>query len=654
MELRRLLFFPILILVLNSSYVEANPYIDSLKRLEQTTPNDSLLFEIQKKIAVAYKDSAFSTSMKYWEKALSTAEKDRNRSQMAHAYHHIGYMLYRQGEFPEALAQQKNALALYEYIGNIQETGRVYNDIGLIYKTWGRYEKALENYTLALNLFDSIQDTKGWALIANNIGQIYYYKADYKKAIQHFSQYLKYSEENQLLRYVADASNNIAASYMEITNYDEAETYYNKARSIYDSLGIDLGIAILDDNIGVLYAQRKDYNSALKYHYNALKILTRLGSEARMAHVQKNLGYANFKLKRLPDAIAYLIKSEAIAKKYNMPELLKDIYQLLSEAHSETEQYNDALKYYTQYVSIKDSLNTAEVSQKLSSIEARNEASKKNREINIIQSQLEQQRAFAYVLGAIMILFVFIIAFFIRDSHRKKKRLSHYQEYTKNLTRAFTTESIFQKNSDDSVNTYPKIIHIPNKSFEGKQVLITFKKEKSIVELFITITFESIIFEPNLTKALVISWLNDYFNQNTTIDLNQIVSLIRNKLIHLSSINNKSKVKPEINVLLINNAKLMYAGSNILWANMLEKLIKIDNKNLLTYSTREVDALYLITAPTFKYDDDILVEQYSILEKTIESVYKDKLEEQEKVLKSTLDLMQESKGIDIALTMLAR
>ena len=654
MELRRLLFLPILILFLNSSYVEANPYIDSLKRLEQITPNDSLLFEIQKKIAVAYKDSAFSISMKYWKKALSTAEKERNRSQMAHAYHHIGYMLYRQGEFPEALSKQKNALALYEYVGNIQETGRVYNDIGLIYKTWGRYDKALENYTLALTHFDSIHDTKGWALIANNIGQIYYYKADYKRAIQHFSHYLKYSEENQLLRYVADASNNIAASYMEIMNYDEAETYYNKARGIYDSLGIDLGIAILDDNIGILYAKRKDFNRALIYHHNALEILTRLGSEARMAHVQKNLGYANVKLKRLSNAITYLTKSEAIAKKYNLPELLKDIYQLLSEAYSETEQYNDALKYYTQYVSIKDSLNTLEVSQKLSSLEARNEESKISRELTIIQSQLEQQRAFAYILGGIMILFVFIIVFFIKDSHRIKNRLSIYQEFIKELTGALSTERVLHNISDESVNTFPKIIHIPNKTLGGKRVLITFKNESIKVELFFIITFESIVFEPNLIKALVISWLNDCLNKNTTIDLIQIVGLIRTKLIHLTRINNKSKVKAEINALLINNDKLIYTGSNIIWAIISGKLVKFDKNNLLTYSTRQVDALYLVAVPTFKYDDNILAEQFSILERTIESVYEDKLDDQEKVIKSTIKLMQESKGIDIVIAMLAR
>ncbi|MFP4557241.1 MAG: tetratricopeptide repeat protein [Bacteroidales bacterium] len=654
MNLSRFFLLPAFILLLNYIHLSANPYIDSLKRLEQATPNDSLLFEIQKEIAVAYKDSAFNTSMFYWKKALSTAEKQRNRSQMAHAFHHIGFMLYRQGEFPEALAQKKNALALYDYTGDIRGMGRLHNDIGLVYKTWGRYEKALESYSTALTLFDSIHDTMGWALVTNNIGQIYFFKEDYKKAIQHFELYLNYSEENEMLSEAAGASNNIAAAYMETKNFDNAERYYNKAKTIYDSLGIDLGVAILDDNIGVLYAKKDDYNTALKYHYKAFEVLSRLGSEARLAHVQKNLGFANLKLKRYPDAIKYLSNSKTVAIKYNQPELLKETYRLLSEVHKEKQEFENAYNYFTQFVGIRDSLKSTEVEQKLSSLEAKFEANKKTKELQIIQSKLQQQKYFAYILSTLIILFIFIIAFFIRDSYSKRKRIAYYKDLSKALTQAFNSDNKHPFSSDASIGSYQHSIHIASKASGSKQTHITFKTNH--IDLLLTIASNLPCMDMKLARLLVISWLKNHIKEGSSINLNQTISYITYRLNQLAKTLNRPTCSFELNALLIDKGeeKMQYAGSNSTWATVQGKLIQLDNKNLETYSTKEVDTIYIISMPTYTFDDVALAEQYMLLEKTLESIYNNNMADQKKVLSSTIELMQESKGIDIGMTVLFR
>lgn len=135
---------PILLGFLFSSL--ANPYIDSLKRVESLAVHDSTRYKALFNLGLAYYDSVYDKSMYYFEEALEISRKRNAWEQVADIHHRIAMLYFNQGELNKSLFECQNALSVYTVHNDTKGVGEVNNSIGVLYKTWGRYSKALEYF----------------------------------------------------------------------------------------------------------------------------------------------------------------------------------------------------------------------------------------------------------------------------------------------------------------------------------------------------------------------------------------------------------------------------------------------------------------------------------------------------------------------------
>lgn len=410
-----------------------NRTIDSLSNAPDQEKQDTNKYKLCLQIAKIYADSAYDKSLIFFNKALSIADKSRDRKKLAHVYHQIGYMYQRKGEFFLALENYNNALTIHESINNEKGIGQLLNDIGLIYKTWGKYDKALENYINALRIFDEIGDVFNGAMASNNIGQIYFYRNEYEKAIDYFKKYLEVNQQAKYKRAVAGAANNIASAYMELNKLDDAFYYYNLSLSIYDSLDIKLGVAIIKDNLGSLFIRKNEYNRALNEHLDALKIFNAIESQPRICNTLQNIGIAFSKLKQSNKAIDYLSKSLDLAMKLHQKETEKSVYESLSEAYVDIGDYKKALACQIKYTQIKDSLLNAETISKLEVMQANYDTQKKEKELVELNQKLNRQRLILPLSFFVFSAFSILIFLVIKENNHKKRILSLSLKETNNL-----------------------------------------------------------------------------------------------------------------------------------------------------------------------------------------------------------------------------
>ncbi|HOP03240.1 MAG TPA: tetratricopeptide repeat protein [Tenuifilaceae bacterium] len=576
------------------------PELDSLLKSEQAATNDSVKFATLSKIALAYADSSYEKSLTYWRKALELATKKRYRLGMADCYQQIGYILMRQGEFPTALQELNNALTIFEFIKNRKGMGEVYNDIGLIYKSWGRYEQALQNYLSSLAIYDEIGDDEGSSIASNNIGQIYYFREEYEKAITFFQQYLHVNRRNNYARAVAGAANNIASAYLELEQYDKALDYYTESLQIYDSLGIDLGVAILQDNIGSLYSKKQQYTDALLFHKNALNIFQSINSKPRIGPVLMNIGLVYTQTKSYPLALNFLLQSKNIAEELNQRENLKDIYFNLSEVYDFLGEHKKALVFHKMYVNLKDSLMNDETAEKLVSMEARYETEKKSRELQLLQSKLDQQKKVQILTLIIVVLFVFQTLILIRENHQKRRAIQRIKCEKDSFNR-FT--SCFYENYFQNIKRIPchfnKTVILPEKAKDfSSTILYTHPKDESLIVLMVH--SNSLKSEDKNIVPEAFQHAYHAVNSANNFDAKKLYSLFKNTY-YQNIIEPKNHL--QLNCIILSSSQITYYGDQPFWYRKSESIVnKVERKTLSSeptlLSTNDFDEVFFtISSP---------------------------------------------------------
>jgi len=403
-------------------------YIDSLQQALKEPSSDSGKFETLSKLAIAYSDSSYAQSLEYWKQALNVAERVGLRTQVADAYHQIGYSYMKMGEFQLSLQNLENAASIYQHLNNLKSLAGVYNDMGLIYRNWGKYDKALEFYLMALQISRDIGNAEGIGIASNSIGQIHFYQNNLAKAIEFFVEYLNINKTLENYRAVAGASNNIASAYLELGKYNESLEYFLKALQIYDSLKVSIGVAIIQDNIGSLYYKQNQYDNALLYHQKALEIFELLGATGRMCYTLKNIGQVYLAQGKIQRAIDKFKQALNAAKKIDLKDVERDGNELLATCYEKTGNYQLALQHLREHIAIKDSILNSETVQKIEELQAQYERDKQELLINQMQGKLKNRNLF---IGLLVVFIIFSgtgIELLVATNRKKNQAIKQLEE----------------------------------------------------------------------------------------------------------------------------------------------------------------------------------------------------------------------------------
>jgi tetratricopeptide (TPR) repeat protein len=314
---------------------------------------DSLL-----RIAEAfYRQTDYAEALRYYERSLEYASKQRNVAQQIGALNGAANCYYYQRNYDQALAYYARSLSISENLDDKSGVATQLQNIGNIYRALGDYALALQSYFKSLSAAE-LASTK--ATVANtlgNIGLVRSLQADNDEALKYFEQSLHEFEQSGDLVGMARMFSYIGNAEYIRGDYAPALAAYERGLELYGSRSDRVHQAHLLLGIGAVYAKQQNYSEALQSYQRALTIYEGAGRKAdaadallRLAALQRlqnnyaaGLEFANNALRFAREADSLTFTAAALTEMGRLQRGLK--------------RPAEALDSFTRAINIQHSLN---------------------------------------------------------------------------------------------------------------------------------------------------------------------------------------------------------------------------------------------------------------------------------------------------------
>ncbi|MBI5219810.1 MAG: tetratricopeptide repeat protein [Bacteroidia bacterium] len=480
-----------------SSIAQNHKEIDSLLYALKITQNDTSKVNILNSLSALTCSFDPEKAIQYGKQGLRLAQTIDYKKGMAYCYNNIGQAYVAQGNYQEALSFYNKSMEIKKAIGDKKGIAYSYTNIGIVYWNQNNYTRAIDYYQKSLRLFEEINDTREIADCYNCIGAIHSDQGGYDKAIEYYSLSLKIHKELQDKNGISSCLNNIGLAYFYKGENDTAAEYFFKSFKIFEDIGDKKGISAYYSNIGLVHFSQKKYDAAIEDYFKALKIDEELGDKNGISISYLNITSLKIMLKKYLPALEYAQKSLALSKEAGSLDNEKMAYEYLSIINDSLHNYAEAYTYHKLYKLINDSIFNEESSKQLKEMEARYQSEKKQKEIELKETQLakkdievKQQRIqkLAFIGGFVLMMVLSVVIF---KSYSIKKKT--------NILLTAQKQEIEEKNEE--LNRQNAEIAAQRDEIEAQRDLVT--KQKEHIEQIHEELTDSIHYAERIQKAVL-------------------------------------------------------------------------------------------------------------------------------------------------------
>lgn len=352
----------------------------------------------------------------------------------------LGWVYENTGDLDRAASYYQEALRLARSHSLAKQEAVALSYIGIIYIQRGQYEPALKCMFATLPILEKLGDQSLIANTHNYIGSIYFELKNFPKAREYYQKslavYRKENDESSL----AVALNNLGSVY-ENTNKPQAalETYL-QALALSQKVGDTMNVGRTLGNLGGIYIDLGDLDKALECRQKELRIWQEIRNQGLISSTFSGIGETYFQKKDYAQAKKYLEEAIRLAKELGDKRGLEVSFHHLSRTLEAQGDYRHALAALKSRVENKDAIYTEDMTQTIAELEAKYEAEKKRKQIELLSKDNEIQklqlsrarfRSGALISGIALLLIVFFLLF-RRYLHllafwKKKNYVSHYK-----------------------------------------------------------------------------------------------------------------------------------------------------------------------------------------------------------------------------------
>jgi signal transduction histidine kinase len=401
---------------------------DSLKRILQSTENESVKANLLLQLARISNLVDKKESIGYYTQALQFVNDDSEKGAILDT---IGLYYLQLGNNTEALVNFQLAGEIFLQLNDSLWLGKIYNNIAVANYWLGNSIEALNYCQNALRIRVALKDMTGISRVMNNIGLIYQEWNLYKDALVWHEKALETAynlNDNALISY---SYSNIGQCYENLKDYDSALASYNTGFS-YEVLKDEQNHtnSFFSLFFGELYSKMNMPDSALFHFQKALDYANRINNKNRLAIANYNLGKTYFEINELDLAKEHLHKSYNSSVENNYKSLRRDNLLVFSRIAEKEEDILNAYQYLKEANRLDDSLFNVEKISKFTDMQVRYFTEQQNQENLLLKQQNEiqeitirQQKLKTRIL-IISGIFILIILFFIVRSWVSFKKLS--------------------------------------------------------------------------------------------------------------------------------------------------------------------------------------------------------------------------------------
>lgn len=375
--------------------------LDSLWGASKNGANDSIKAAAMFKLSANYRFKNLDSSWYYINQGLKFLNPVHNTYNYRFYLNGLGLIYITEAKYDSALIflnevkekcmAAKDSVQLYDY----------YNSAAICYDRLGDKPRALDLYIKAAMGNEKLKDYRKSIGIYNNISALY------RKQLKDYVKAYEYSLKAISLKDYANDNLLVGASYeragnalMELKKYDSSLVYNKKSLSIFETTGSEAHIISQYANIGNVYYIMGIPDSALAYTTKGVEAGKNSKFKTWYAHALITHAKALNKKGKYKEAQHAANEALAIGKELKEPSRISDAYQELIEYYKNINDYKNALLYKDSLFQLNDSLNSVTVTNNLNALNVKYETSKKENEIEklnsdkkIQQLQLEKQKA---------------------------------------------------------------------------------------------------------------------------------------------------------------------------------------------------------------------------------------------------------------------
>ncbi|RLD76602.1 MAG: hypothetical protein DRJ10_13320, partial [Bacteroidetes bacterium] len=269
---------------------------------------------------------------------------------------------------------------------------------------------------------------------------------------------------------------NLGRAELLANNLAKAEKYFLSSLKIRKVMNDEAKIAVSSKYLGDVYAAQNNFEKAIAYYNKALLGIKKNNDLDLLADIYNKAAILYLNKKQYVPSKKYADKSLVISKQIGSKLRIRDAYQTCADINKATANYKDALLKLEIVFKYNDSLFNQELTEKILNIQYLVEQERKQNQINLLNSEKENQRAFIIVLGIVLLFGVFFLIISLRLNHSRKKANKELESQKASVL--FKNEELNTQNEEiqtiaDSLSEANTVISLQKEEVEKSHQQIT-------------------------------------------------------------------------------------------------------------------------------------------------------------------------------------
>ncbi|MCX6154826.1 MAG: ATP-binding protein [Candidatus Kapabacteria bacterium] len=300
---------------------------------------------------------------------------------------------------------------------------------GDYYFSLSDFSQSLEFYLKSLDIYEKHKNLKFIATLYNCIGQVYHYQGKdlFAKAVDYYNKALSIFEMSKYSTGKAESYRLLSEIYadeigVEFRNIDKANEFGLYAMDLIYNIDNDIEVADIYTTYSWVLFLKNDLNKALSLQLKALRIYESYEHLTGVANAYINIGAYFSHQNKSSEAIKYYQAAIEKATKLENIDLLNNIYESLSEIFYQINDYKSAYDNYKLSVNAKFQIYNKSRLNKITEIEKKYEAQKKDLENQKLRKEKETEGFIIIFISVLTLISIgFVISFYIRHNTIKQK-----------------------------------------------------------------------------------------------------------------------------------------------------------------------------------------------------------------------------------------
>ncbi|MBN8697494.1 MAG: tetratricopeptide repeat protein [Bacteroidetes bacterium] len=285
----------------------------------------------------------------------------------------------------------------------------------------GEYQKALQLGLESYKLFEKLNAHRSMSNIMNSIGNTYLGINNKAKALEAYIKSHDIAAKDSIKYMMAIASMGVGNVYMETGFPEKAYQSFLTSQTIFKQENAPYPLSLSYTLIGQALVEMERYDDAFKSFDEALMRLKQMENTYAVAGTYEIIAAAYEKQGSKKIALDFYLKAHQLFTERKAFDNIKNVSLKISNMYKNAGEFEKALQYYTAYSNFKDSVFNAESNKQLLEVEARYESDKKQQQIELQLSKLEQQQTRQKIMWiGIAIVLLLMVLLFIRYFEKQK------------------------------------------------------------------------------------------------------------------------------------------------------------------------------------------------------------------------------------------